>query len=122
MFLAKALQESPHVKQVYYVGLPEHPGYAVNKSQTSGSGAMLSFRVDSPETAVRVLTGVRLITFAESLGGTETLITYPLTQTHDSVPEAQRLHLGIDGTLLRLSVGLEKAEDLLTDLQQALGE
>ena len=122
LFLAKALQESPHVKQVYYVGLPEHPGYAVNKSQTTGSGAMLSFRVDSPETAVRVLTSVRLITFAESLGGTETLITYPLTQTHDSVPEAQRLHLGIDGTLLRLSVGLEKAEDLLADLQQALGE
>ena len=71
---------------------------------------------------MRVLKGVRLITFVESLGGTETLITYPLTQTHDSVPEAQRLHLGIDGTLLRLSVGLEKAEDLLVDLQQALGE
>ena len=58
----------------------------------------------------------------DSLGGTETLLTYPLTQTHDSVPEEQRLRLGIDGTLLRLSVGLEKAEDLLADLWQALGE
>ena len=122
MYLAKALGENPHVRQVYYVGLPEHPGYEVNRSQTTGSGAMLSFRVDSPETAVRALKGVRLISFAESLGGTETLLTYPLTQTHDSVPEEQRLRLGIDGTLLRLSVGLEKAEDLLADLWQALGE
>ena len=120
LFLARALQEEPRVKQVYYVGLPEHPGYAVNRGQTTGSGAMLSFRVDSPETAVRALRGVRLISFAESLGGPETLMTYPLTQTHDSVPEPQRLRLGIDGTLLRLSVGLEKAEDLLADLRQAL--
>lgn len=120
--LARALQENPHVKKVYYVGLPEHPGYAVNKGQTTGFGAMLSIRTDSEETALRALRKVRLITFAESLGGTESLITYPLTQTHDSVPEEQRMRLGIDGSLLRLSVGLEDARDLLADIEQALEE
>lgn len=120
--LARALRENPHVKKVYYVGLPEHPGYAVNKSQTTGFGAMISIRTDSEETALRALRKVRLITFAESLGGTESLITYPLTQTHDSVPEEQRRRLGIDGSLLRLSVGLENAQDLLADIRQALEE
>ena len=118
--LAAALQENPRVTRVYYPGLPEHPGYAVNAAQTRGFGSMLSFRVDSEATAVRALGSVRLITFAESLGGTESLLTYPLTQTHSDVPEDMRAHLGIDGTLLRLSVGLEAIDDLLADLEQAL--
>ena len=81
---------------------------------------MISFRVQDEATARRALERVRLITFAESLGGTESLLTYPLTQTHCEVPEALRRKLRIDGTLLRLSVGLENAEDLLADLTQAL--
>ena len=85
--LARALKANSHVTQVLYVGLPEHPGYALDRSQARGAGGMLSFRVDSVQTAQRVLTGVKVITFAESLGGTETLVTYPLTQTHSDVPE-----------------------------------
>ena len=120
--LARALKENPHVTQVLYVGLPEHPGYAINRSQAHGTGGMLSFRVDSAETAQRVLTGVKVITFAESLGSTESLITYPLTQTHSDVPEDMRRRLGITDTLLRLSVGIEDVNDLLADLTQALGD
>ena len=122
MKLADLLKTNPRVTKVYYPGNPDHPGYELNKSQTSGFGAMLSFRVDSEATALRVLDKVKVITFAESLGGTETLITYPLTQTHTDVPEDMRARLGIDGTLLRLSVGLENANDLLADLEQALEE
>lgn len=118
--LAESLKQLPHVTAVYYVGLPEHPGCALNGRQATGAGGMLSFRVDSAERAVKVLKAVKLITFAESLGGTETLITYPMTQTHDVVPEEMRKRLGIDGTLLRLSVGIEDADDLLADLRQAL--
>ncbi len=119
-FLAHALQRHPAVREVLYIGLPEMPGYAVNRRQTGGTGAMISFRVQDEATARRALERVRLITFAESLGGTESLLTYPLTQTHCEVPEALRRKLRIDGTLLRLSVGLENAEDLLADLTQAL--
>ena len=120
--LAGLLKSNPHVTQVYYPGLPDHPGYELNRSQTSGFGAMLSFRVDSQATALRVLDKVKVITFAESLGGTESLITYPLTQTHTDVPADMRARLGIDETLLRLSVGLESANDLLADLEQAFEE
>lgn len=81
---------------------------------------MISFRTDTVEIAHRVLERVKLITFAESLGGTESLITYPMVQTHPDVPEAVREHLGITDTLLRLSVGLENVEDLKSDLSQAL--
>jgi cystathionine gamma-synthase len=119
-FLAHALQRHPAVREVLYIGLPEMPGYAVNRRQTGGTGAMISFRVQDEATARRALERVRLITFAESLGGTESLLTYPLTQTHCEVPGALQRKLRIDGTLLRLSVGLENAEDLLADLTQAL--
>jgi cystathionine gamma-synthase len=107
---------------VYYIGLPEDPGYAVNASQARGAGSMISFSVDSAETAKNLLANVRLVTFAESLGGTETLLTYPLVQTHPDVPEDVRQRLGITDRLLRLSVGLENADDLIADLAQALGE
>ena len=120
MTLALALQKNPHVTAVYYPGLPEHPGHELSGRQASGYGAMLSFRVDSAETARRALLGVKLITFAETLGGAETLITYPLTQTHDMVAEEIRERLGITDTLLRMSVGIEDANDLIADLAQAL--
>lgn len=118
--VAAWLQKQPGIEQVFYVGLPEHPGYAVNAAQARGSGSMISFRTDTPETARRILENVHLITFAESLGGTESLITYPITQTHPDVPEEMRRRLGITDTLLRLSVGLEYEQDIIDDLQQAL--
>lgn len=81
---------------------------------------MISFRTDSAETARRILEKVRLVTFAESLGGAESLLTYPMTQTHPDVPQAMREHLGITETLLRLSVGLEHVDDITADLKQAM--
>lgn len=120
MKIAKWLQTAPHVTEVLYVGLPDHPGYEISKKQARGFGSMISFRTDTPETARRCLTHTKLIAFAESLGGVDSLITYPVTQTHPDVPEAERLRLGITDTLLRLSVGIEGADDLIADLKQAL--
>lgn len=120
--VAQWLAKQPHIQKVFYAGLPEHPGYEVNRAQARGAGSMLSFRTDSAKTAHRVLEQVRLITFAESLGGTESLITYPMTQTHPDVPAAMREMLGITETLLRLSVGLEHPDDIIRDLAQALEE
>ena len=118
--IANWLKTQEKVSKVYYVGLPEHPGYAVNASQSRGSGAMLSFAVTTPELAQQVLAKVKIITFAESLGGPESLITFPATQTHADVAEEERNRLGITDCFLRMSVGLEKAEDLIADLNQAL--
>ena len=118
--IAAFLRTHPKVKSVHYVGLPDHPGYEVNAKQARGSGGMLSFAVDSHETALQVLAKVKIITFAESLGGPESLITLPVTQTHADVPEEERLKLGITDSLLRLSVGLENAQDLIEDLRQAM--
>ena len=120
MTIAKFLRTHPKVTKVHYMGLPEHPGYELNAKQSRGSGAMLSFAVDSHETALQVLAKVKVITFAESLGGPESLITLPVTQTHADVPEAERLKLGITDSLLRLSVGLENVNDLIEDLRQAM--
>ena len=118
--IANWLKSQKNVTKVYYVGLPEHPGYEVNASQSRGSGAMLSFAVATPELAQQVLAKVKIITFAESLGGPESLITFPATQTHADVAEEERNRLGITDCFLRMSVGLEKAEDLIADLDQAL--
>ncbi len=117
--IAQWLKKQPQVTNVLYIGLPEHPGYEVNLSQSRGFGSMISFHVDSKETAIRILDGVKLITYAESLGGTESLITYPRLQTHADVPEDIRERLGINDRLLRFSVGLEDVEDLIVDLKQA---
>lgn len=114
------LLEQPQVEKVFYPGLKNHPGYTVNEGQASGSGSMISFRVDSKETALRLLQKVKIVTFAESLGGTESLLTYPALQTHLDVPAEIRERLGITDTLLRMSVGLENADDILSDLKQAL--
>ena len=117
--IAQWLKKQPQVTDVLYIGLPGHPGYEVNPSQSRGFGSMISFHVDSKETAIRILDGVKLITYAESLGGTESLITYPRVQTHADVPEEIRERLGINDRLLRFSVGLEDVEDLIADLKQA---
>ena len=118
--IAEALKANPHVTDVFYVGDPAHPDYELSKSQTTGFGAMISFKTDTHERALAVLERTKLILFAESLGGTESLVTYPLVQTHGSIPPEMREALGIDDRLLRLSVGIEDVDDLLADLEQAL--
>ena len=118
--IAEALKANPHVTDVFYVGDPEHPDYELSKRQTTGFGAMISFKTDTHERALAVLERTKLILFAESLGGTESLVTYPLVQTHGSIPPEMREALGIDDRLLRLSVGIEDVDDLLADLEQAL--
>ena len=117
--IAEWLCAQPKVKKVYYPGLSDHPAIEVSKKQSSGFGGMISFRMDSEKSAVGVLEKVRLIKFAESLGGVETLITYPLTQTHSDVPKEKREKGGINECLLRLSVGIEDSDDIIEDLKQA---
>lgn len=118
--IADFLADHPRVKEVHYIGLKNHPDKEVVDRQCRGYSGMLTFRVDSRETVCHILEKVNLIHFAESLGGTESLITYPLTQTHADVPEEKRLEKGIDETLLRMSVGIENVEDLIADLAQAM--
>lgn len=116
--IAKWLQKQPNVTQIYYPGLEEHPGYEIMKKQARGFGAMITFDIDTKDHAVEILKRVKMIKFAESLGGVETLITYPVTQTHADVPKEIRLKNGITDCTLRLSVGIENAEDLIWELQQ----
>ena len=120
--IVEALKKNPRVKGILFPGLPESKGYEISKTQATGFGSMISFYVDSPETVARILKNVKIIHFAESLGGIDTLITYPATQTHVDVPEEERNKRGITDTLLRLSVGIENADDLIEDLSQALRE
>lgn len=117
--LAEWLQKQPRVQYVLYPGLEKHPGYEINKAQTSGFGGMISFAVDNPETARQILEGVKLIQFAESLGGTESLITYPIRQTHTDLTPEECAEKGITDCLLRLSTGIEATDDLIADLEQA---
>ncbi len=118
--LANWLITQKKVNKVFYIGLPDHPYYAVSTKQASGFGSMISFEVDSETTAIQLLERLQLVLFAESLGGVETLITYPMLQTHADVPMEERLERGINDCLLRLSVGLENADDLIADFEQAL--
>lgn len=116
--IAEWLKTQNIVRKVYYPGLSEHPGYEIMKKQARGFGSMITFRVDSKEHALQILKQVRMIKFAESLGGVETLITYPTTQTHADVPEEVRLKNGITPCTLRLSTGIEDIEDLLGELSE----
>ena len=118
--IAQWLKTQKNVTSIIYPGLPEHPGHEIMKKQARGFGAMITFRTNTKEKALSVLEKVKLIKYAESLGGTETLITYPTTQTHADVPEELCLKNGITPNTLRLSVGLESADDLIADLEQAL--
>ena len=118
--IANWLRQRPEVKKVYYIGFPDHPGYAVTKRQCTGFGGMLSMEVDSPETARKILRSVKLFQYAESLGGVDSLVTYPMCQTHADVPEDERLRRGINDRFLRFSIGIENADDLIEDLRQAL--
>lgn len=117
--IAKWLQKQPRVQYVLYPGLENHPGYEINKAQTTGFGGMISFAVDNSETALQILEGVKLIKFAESLGGTESLITYPIRQTHTDLTAEECAEKGITDCLLRFSTGIEATQDLIDDLAQA---
>lgn len=116
--IANWLKKQQIVKKVYYLGFPDHPGYEIIKRQARGFGSMITFNVDTEEHALQILECVRMIKFAESLGGVETLITYPATQTHADVPEDIRLKNGITPCTLRLSVGIENVEDLINELSE----
>lgn len=118
--VARWLQRHRRVSKVFYPGLETHPGYAVLKRQATGFGAMVAFEVTEPERIPAILSGVRTFLFAESLGGVESLITFPVAQTHADIDPATRARLGISDRLLRLSIGIEAASDLILDLEGVL--
>lgn len=118
--VATKLLGHPAVSEVFYPGLSEHPGHLTHASQASGFSGMVSFRVRSAEQVPVVLQNLQLISFAESLGGVESLCTYPATQTHADIPQEIREYVGVCDRLLRLSVGIEHPDDLAADLTQAL--
>ena len=118
--VANFLAEHPRVEKVYYPGLASHPQHELAKRQQSGFGGMVAFETGALENAKKVLEGVKLCTLGESLGGVESLISHPASMTHASVPEERRSQLGITDGLVRISVGIEDAEDIIADLDQAL--
>ncbi|MBQ8923391.1 MAG: PLP-dependent transferase [Lachnospiraceae bacterium] len=121
-YIAKWLKEQELVTKVIYPGLPEHPGYEIMKKQSRGFGAMITFQVVSKEVALAILEKVKMIKYAESLGGVETLITYPTTQTHADVPKEIRERNGITESTIRVSVGIEDVEDLIGELEKVFNE
>ncbi len=119
--VAKFLSEHPRVEKVYYPGLASHPDHELAKRQMSGFGGMVSFQFKGTlEDVNQVVKRFKIFTFAESLGGIESLVCHPASMTHGSIPREIREARGLTDTLLRLSVGIEDAEDLLADLHQAL--
>jgi cystathionine beta-lyase/cystathionine gamma-synthase len=119
--IAEWLIGQPRVTKVLYPGLEAHPGHDLLKTQASGFGSIISFEVDDPSLVERMLSTVKVFLFAESLGGVESLITFPAVQTHADMDSDIRSRLGISNRLLRLSVGIEAVGDLIADLASALG-
>jgi cysteine-S-conjugate beta-lyase len=120
--VAGRLAATPGIARVYYPGLPGHPGRETHASQADGAGAVVSFELADADTAVRFMKAVTLPLVAVSLGGVESILSYPATMSHASMPREERLKRGIRDSLVRLSVGLEDPEDLVDDLLQALGK
>ena len=120
LVIARWLRQHAHVTRVHYPGLPEDPGHEPLKRVATGFGAVLAFDVDTTGTLERLIGRLRLIAYAESLGGVESLITVPAVQTHANLPAEERARLGVTDTLLRLSVGIEDVDDLIADLAAAL--
>lgn len=118
--VASFLTEHPKVQKVYYPGLVSHPQHQIASRQQRGFGGMVSFETGSLDNAKKVLDNVKLCTLGESLGGVESLISHPATMTHASVPLETRNKLGITDGLVRVSVGIEDVEDIISDLDQAL--
>jgi cystathionine gamma-lyase len=121
--VAAFLSTHPRIEQVYYPGLDSHPDHELAKRQMSGFGGMVSFQLKGTlEDVDRVVRRFKLFTFAESLGGVESLVCHPASMTHGSIPREIREARGVNDTLLRLSVGIEDVEDLIADLEQALAQ
>ena len=121
--IARWLRQHPKVGKVYWSGFEDHPGYAVAKKQMRGFGGMMSFTLkdDSMAAATKLLSSTRLFALAESLGGVESLINHPASMTHASIPREERIKNGLGDSLIRLSVGIEDVDDLIEDLNQAIG-
>lgn len=121
--IAHWLKSNPKVGKVYWPGFTDHPGYAVAKKQMKDFGGMISFELknDSVDEARRVLSSTHLFSLAESLGGVESLINHPASMTHASIPREERIKNGLSDSLIRLSVGIEDADDLIDDLNKAIG-
>lgn len=123
MHVARWLRSHPKIAHVYWCGFEDHPGYAIAKKQMRDFGGMLSFTLkdDSTEAAFKLLSSTKIFALAESLGGVESLINHPASMTHASIPREERIKNGLTDTLIRLSVGIEDADDLIEDLNQAIG-
>lgn len=121
--IAYALRNHPKVEQVYWCGFEDSPNYEIAKKQMRGYGGMMSFTLkdDTVETANKVLSSTKVFSLAESLGGIESLINHPASMTHASIPKEERIKNGLSDSLIRLSVGIEDADDLIEDLYQAIG-
>ena len=120
IIIARYLKELPCIKKVNYVGLEDNPGYNTNKLQSSGFGGMISIVLESEELAKKILKNIKIFKYAESLGGVDSLITYPMYQTHADLPKEEREEKGINETFLIISVGIENVEDLIFDLKEAI--
>lgn len=121
--VAAYLRQHPKVEKVYWCGFPDHPNHDIAKKQMRGFGGMMSFTLkdDSIAAATKVLSSTKIFSLAESLGGVESLINHPASMTHASIPREQRIANGLADGLIRLSVGIEDAEDIIADLAQAIG-
>jgi cystathionine beta-lyase/cystathionine gamma-synthase len=121
--IAHWLRKHPKVGRVYWCGFEDHPNYEIAKKQMRDFGGMMSFELknDSVDEAKRVLSSTKLFSLAESLGGVESLINHPASMTHASIPREERIKNGLTDSLIRLSVGVEDADDLIEDLKQAIG-
>jgi cystathionine beta-lyase/cystathionine gamma-synthase len=120
--IVEYLVEHPKVRRVLYPGLPDHPGHEIQKRQASGFGSMITIEMGSFEAAKKMLDAMQVMSFAESLGGVESLISHPASMTHASIPAERRADLGLTDGMVRISVGIENIEDLLADLDQALAK
>ena len=121
--IAQWLRAHPKVGRVCWPGFEDSPGHAVAKKQMRGFGGMISFTLkdESMEKAMKVLSSTKLFSLAESLGGVESLINHPASMTHASIPREERIKNGLSDSLIRLSIGIEDADDLISDLQKAIG-
>lgn len=117
--IAQYLSKHPAVEEVYYPGLPQHPGYPIQSQQAEGSGAVLSFRLKDEEAVRRFVERVKIPVFAVSLGAVESILSYPAKMSHAAMPKEERNKRGITDGLLRFSVGLEKADDIIADFNEA---
>lgn len=118
--IAQYLLEHEAIEEVFYPALPQHPGHEVQNRQSSGNTGIFSFKLKDARYVEPILRSIKLIAFAESLGGVESLMTYPAVQTHADIPLEIRQKIGVDERLLRFSVGIEHVDDLIADLSQAL--